>query len=231
MIFMLPTNNAGKNMRDIKEIVADVQMMQSAMKIREWLCGISGLIPRLNESPNKYYGSTIDGIAVIHYYGGPSRVATPYGSWACTGGGCCNDDWFEKAEKELGLILLMQEKNDSSGCYGPVHGITKDLEGNKLATPEWTALGFWPGIRSVSPFSILSYKTLDEAIDTLNSLEKHPDDYESSVDEILAKDYTDEQKIQVIGRSISERYWRKKKAKLGFKDWVDERKEAGEWKD
>ena len=100
-------------MRSMHEIVADVEMIRQAKTIREWLCNLSGLIPRLNERPNPYYGTTLDGLVLIHCYGGPSSIGTPFGEWSCTGGGCLeNPGWFDEAKERLEALFLLEKRVD-----------------------------------------------------------------------------------------------------------------------
>jgi hypothetical protein len=65
--------------RTFDTVITDVAMFAAAKSIREWLWKISGLIRRLNEGPNSFYGRTEDGLILIEYYGGPSKVGTPLG--------------------------------------------------------------------------------------------------------------------------------------------------------
>ena len=94
--------------RDFNTVVTDYAMFDAARKIREWLWQISGLIKRLNEDLNPYYGCTQDG-----------------------------------------LVLLMAEIRDKQGCYGPVWGITKDLDGQALPAPVWIRAAIGTCINSV----------------------------------------------------------------------------------
>ena len=142
------------NERALDTILDDTSMWKAAKEIREWLVQISGLCRRLNEDPNPFYESTLDGLVLVEYYGGPSSVGTPLGGWACTGGGVCNGDWKEKAIERLGLVLLEPEIRNEQGCYGPVWGITKDLEGNPLPKPQWSLSSIGFGLVSDSPLAI-----------------------------------------------------------------------------
>lgn len=143
--------------RDVYTVLEDVSMYRAGKAIREWLASLSGLIPRLNQTPNAYYGTTVDGLVLIEYYGGPSSIGTPYGQWAATGGGTLkNPKWLDEAKERLGLELLMSEINKSQGTFGPVWAITKDLDGNPLPKANWQELGFWPGITSTNAFGELS---------------------------------------------------------------------------
>jgi hypothetical protein len=131
---MKPTfHKTPETKRTFDQIIGDVEMFLKAKAIREWLVELSGLIPRLEDGPNRYYQGTVDGLTLVQYYGGPSCVGTPFGSWAATGGGCLeNGSWFNEAKDRLGLVVVMEEFQNSEGCYGPVHAITKDLDGNPL---------------------------------------------------------------------------------------------------
>ena len=142
--------------RDLHTALSDVSMYRAGKAIREWLAQLSGLIPRLNETPNPYYGTTVDGLVLIEYYGGPSCLGTPYGQWAATGGGCLeNKDWRDEAKERLGLELLMPETHNEHGTFGAVWGITKDLDGNPLPKADWKEKCFWPGIKSKNAFDTL----------------------------------------------------------------------------
>lgn len=129
------------------EVINDTALMLAARDIRKWLLDETTLIPRLNESPNHYYGHTMDGLVLIEYYGTPSKIGTPYGEWSLSGGGCDNkeEQWREAAKQKLGLVLLQDEYYDnnemSGGTVGPVWGITKDLNGNDLPVPDWRPMG------------------------------------------------------------------------------------------
>ena len=214
-------------MRKIEEIVADADMMRKAKAIREWLSELSGLIPRLNEDPNPYYSSTLDGLALVHYYGGPSGIATPFGKWSATGGGCLkNSDWFEEARQRLGLVEIMPELQNHQGCFGPVHAITKDLDGNPLPKTVWnTRYVGSPGIKSDRLFSSKDFKTPDDAIAYAQKLgvtdRFHPGF-------LYPAEYEPDSIIYSVGTEILEHYWTKMKQEIGFKDWYDERKERGE---
>lgn len=142
--------------RDVATIAADYPMFDAARRIREWLWEISGLIRRLNEDPNPFYGCTTDGLVLIEYYGGPSCVGTPFGQWACTGGGSHEADWLEQAKERLGLVMIQEEIQNDQGCYGPIWGITKDLDGNDLPTPVWNLSYISVGFESVGALNTRS---------------------------------------------------------------------------
>lgn len=134
-------------MTSLFPLLQDQKLYRDAMAIREWLCELSGLIPRLNEDPNSFYGNTLSGLTLIEYYGGPSAVGTPFGTWACTGGGSLkNRHWREEATERLGLVVSMPETNTSEGTHGPIWKITKNLDGEPIFTEAKSWISF-PGIK------------------------------------------------------------------------------------
>ena len=212
-------------MRTYEQIVGDVDMIRKAKAIREWLLELSGLIPRLNESPNPYYGSTVDGLALIHYYGGPSAIATPYGEWMCTGGGCLkNLNWFEEARDRLGLVEVVAGVQLDEGYFGPVHAITKDLDGNPLPECVWETRGLGtPGIRSESLFSAKTFPKLSDAVEHANKLGVVSDLWP---DFKFKPEVPEEHAIRLVGTEISHHEWARIKTEIGYRDWWDERPAA-----
>ncbi len=203
--------------RTFDTVVTDVAMFTAAKSIREWLWKISGLIRRLNEGPNSFYGRTEDGLILIEYYGGPSKVGTPLGEWACTGGGSHNSTWLEHAKERLGLVLLQAEIQNEQGCYGPVWGITKDLDGNALPTPKWTMCDIRVGFVSKGPITV---QTLPPAellgrLRAANVTCEHAPDWR----------YSDKWEPDTIYRDMLYYYngylWDQMKAHIGFVEWDD----------
>jgi hypothetical protein len=188
--------------RGFKTIVEDVDLMRQAMEIRKWLVSISTEIPRLNEAPNPFYGSTLDGLALIQYYGGPSAIATPYGSWACSGGGIGNDEWFAIACDRLGLVEVMAESQTRNWCYGPIHAITKGLEGNLIQPCNWKLVSYGGvGIVSESMFETAYFE--DVVAQANKNIHMSPDD-------------------TVDMYNLQKHIWNTQmKPALGFKEWND----------
>ena len=213
-------------MRSMHEIAADVEMIRQAKSIREWLCHLSGLIPRLNERPNPYYGTTLDGLVLIHYYGGPSSVGTPFGEWSCTGGGCLkNADWFEEAKERLGLVEVMPERQISDGCFGPVHAITKDLDGNPVRQCQWELVGIGiPGIRTRSIWGTKSFPNMIDAISEANRIGLSQESLDYAIGN--SADWADSRRVSLLGSEICGHYWREMKLKVGHKEWDDEKEVA-----
>lgn len=206
--------------RTFDQIVGDTEMYRRAKDIRKWLVEISGLIPRLNESPNAYYNCTIDGLTLVQYYGGPSLVGTPFGGWAATGGGCLKDfDWFEKAKERLGLEVLLEEHTNRQGHYGPVHAITRDLDGEPLPKTDWRLSRIvMVGIESESAFGyrfhdLSSLKERYIAAGLMDSDEEEP-----------PSSWLPDMVFRGMSYRLNKRLWDGMKSQIDFRDWMDEKK-------
>jgi hypothetical protein len=206
-------------MRELRDIMNDLHMMQQAKKIREWLAEISGVIPRLKDRPNPYYGNTMDGLCLIGYYGGPSCIGTPFGSWPCGGGGSHNATWFEEATERLGLVEVMPGTNAPNGYYGPVWGITKDVDGNPVTQFDWQLASIcMVGIVSHTPFSHKRFASVNDALEFAKGID---------ADDILhpgfnyPEKYTEAARLYAIGRAIQSKIFEDMKPKLGFIEWDD----------
>lgn len=203
--------------RNMDTIVTDKVLYEKAMHIREWLWKISGLIRRLNEDPNPCYGRTQDGLVLIEYYGGPSAIGTPLGQWACTGGGCHEKDWLEQAKERLGLVMIQEEIVNDQGCYGPVWGITKDLDGNALPEPKWKLHGLSAGFNCAGVFTVQSLmpvelrKRLTDAKVTCD----HAPDWVYPVDWLPHQVYGD------MLYYYHDYLWKQMKKQIGFVAWDD----------
>jgi hypothetical protein len=204
--------------RDLTTIATDYGMFNEARRIREWLWEISGLIRRLNEDPNPIYGCTQDGLVLIEYYGAPSSVGTPFGQWCCTGGGSHEADWLEQAKERLGLVMIQEEIQNEQGCYGPVWGITKDLDGNDLPPPVWTCHGIGVGFSSVGAINVhnLSPANLKAALQEAG-VHRHG--------EAPNWEYPDTWDAHMIYHDMKYHYskhiWDKIKAQIKFVAWDD----------
>jgi hypothetical protein len=125
-------------MRTLTEILYDVQMMEAARDIRKYLVDLNPrMAPRLDESPNPFYGHTLDGLVLFDSgYGLPKAIGTPFGEWAMSGGGVVIPGWLEIATLRLGLVKIVPETYDDDPMFGGMRGaayaITKDLSGNAL---------------------------------------------------------------------------------------------------
>jgi hypothetical protein len=219
--------------RTFDQIVGDVNLFRQAKAIREWLCELSGLIPRLNEGPNPYYQGTVDGLTLVQYYGSPSCVGTPFGSWAATGGGCLsNGSWFEEAKERLGLVVVMDEFQNSQGCYGPVHAITKDLEGNPLPLVDYRPSHInVAGLVSATAFipGMLPFVQLQKEVEA----SEPSDHFKESIEAIYSKltvlllSYEGAQRIyDEFSYELAQRRWNAMKLNIGFRDWRDEEASA-----
>jgi hypothetical protein len=177
--------------RSFEEIVTDFDLYRKAKAIREYLAKLAGCIPRLNENPNFYFGGTVDGLILIHYYGLPSAVGTPFGQWACTGGGCAeNDNWFQEAEERLELVELFPELQNSNGCYGPIHAITKDLDGNPLPQVDWRLTSIGIGFNAAT--AIEAFQVAGGQVDPYELNQKY---WARVKKEIGYQDYNDESAV------------------------------------
>jgi len=194
-------------LRPYNTIVSDYSMFRAAMAIREWLWEISGYIRRLNEDPNPYYGVIADGLTIIEYYGSPSCLGTPFGKWACTGGGCQKAGWFDQAKERLGLVLLIPQIDDEQGTHGPVWGITKDLEGNLLPTARLPKFG--------DPFM-----TVEERIAELRAagVNNHSP---GVVDWVYPSGWSERAVADDVYYQHSKFKWSQVKANIGFVSWDD----------
>lgn len=213
--------------------MTNFEVIKKAKAIREWLAELSGLIPRLNEGPNPYYGATLGGLTLIHYYGGPSAVGTPFGQWACTGGGCLKDpDWYEKAKERLGLRRLVERKVDNMGEYGPVDLITKDLDGNPLPWygVDLVRLG-WGGLQTRNIFEHVRAEEAKQPmlpnvgpVFTKKIILEMAEQYGVKVDPKDYEDASDEKAVSMVSVEILREVWtRDAKPAVGFRDWMDER--------
>lgn len=212
--------------RSFEQIVTDYDMLRRAKAIREWLSELSGLIPRLNEGPNPYYNATVDGLTLVHYYGGPSLLGTPFGGWAATGGGCLRDNnWFDKAQDRLGLEVLMPEYQNRQGCYGPIHAITKDLDGEPLPKVDWRFSGIGIGIVSQSAFGT-NFHDIQSLKDWILR-EGVVDDLSGYFPQFnFPADWMPDHIHGHLAYALNRHLWdRKVKPAIGFRDWQDEKKE------
>lgn len=113
-----------------------LELMKHASEIRKYLFNLTTYIPR-NESPNPYYGRTEEGLVLIQYYGCPGSIGTPIGKWAVDGGGCdYKRNWFEIAKPVLDLVEIQPIIINDMGEFGPIHAITKSLDGTILPSPK-----------------------------------------------------------------------------------------------
>lgn len=104
--------------------------------LRRSITNASGLIERLGETPNPFYGViAFNGSLVLNeYYRCPSEFYTPLGKWKMTGGGGALGDTISLLNS-LGIkwTRLTSEVNDASGCYGGTIQIDEDQFGNKYS--------------------------------------------------------------------------------------------------
>lgn len=220
--------------RNFDQIVADYEMFKRAKAIREWLSDISGLIPRLNEGPNPYYNATVDGLTLVHYYGGPSLIGTPFGGWAATGGGCLKDhNWLEKATDRLGLELIFAEYQNNQGCYGPVHAITKDLDGEPLPKTDWRHSHIGIGMVSESVFGnsmfinastgMLDFESMQRKIRENGVTDEGMGGYLK--DFKFPEGWLPDRIYAHMAYELNKHLWEHKvKPAIGFIDWQDEKK-------
>ncbi len=206
-----------KTTRTFEQIVTDVTMMRQAMLIREWLCEISGYIPRLNEGPNCYYGSTVDGLVLIEYYGSPCSIGMPFGKWAATGGGSQKAEWFPEAFKRLGLVEVMVEVRNDNGCYGPIWSISKDLEGKPVVPCDFREPSInIVGISSQSAFMQgILLKDFVAAMDARGFVPEELGEGKSPWT-VLHNNYYEFNKV----------VWKEMKDKLGFVEWDDNKEKS-----
>lgn len=190
------------------KVLEDADLMIKAKAIREWLSEISGCIPRLNEDPNPFYDHTLTGLTLKEYYGTPSLVGTPFGGWAATGGGSINNDWLAIAKERLGLVVICERTVNHNGEYGPVWGITKDLDGNPLPAP--SASG---AVVIGNTVSVLNYVNQLQLTSTCVAL-GCPDLEENQIPSRMNLEYC-----------YLKHAWKKMKNRIGFQDWSEEQRE------
>ena len=211
-----------KTTRTFDQIVNDVNMIKQAKAIREWLLEISGLFPRLNESPNPFYQGTTDGLTLVQYYSGPSSVGTPFGNWAATGGGVLrNRNWFDEAKERLGLTIIMEEFNNDMGTYGPVYGITLDLDGNKLPAVDYRFVrNNGLGIVSETAFNL----ELLPMGDLRNRLLPFTSDFAAELEGAYARNVLPDVIHSKMAYELMNQKWAAMKKQITFIDWMDEAK-------
>ena len=112
-------------------------LMKHAAYIRKELFNLTTYIPR-NESPNSYWGRTLEGLVLIQYYGCPGAIGTPIGKWSIDGGGYDYNKsiWFKKSQARFGLEEIRPLIISSMGEFGPIYAITKGIDGAELPTPK-----------------------------------------------------------------------------------------------
>lgn len=105
-----------------------------------WVSGVNPFYSQL--TPKEGEGL---GLALVEYYGGPSKLSTPFGSISFSGLGAKDPEWFFEVRDSLGLKPLWGDclqpnkpesglferdavtyaYEDDIGCFGPVWEITK----------------------------------------------------------------------------------------------------------
>lgn len=83
--------------------------------------------PKQSGGANYYYNRTKSGLFLGYYYGSPSEIWTPWGSWGFVGS--LSGPWPIEAqqtlENKLGLKIAVPEFNAESGTFGPAYEITR----------------------------------------------------------------------------------------------------------
>jgi hypothetical protein len=77
------------------------------------------------ESVNPFYYQTESGLFLELYYGKPSKIWTPWGSWRCWGSG--EEEWgnvMSQFLQRLGAVEHQPLSRTHAGEFGPVYAIT-----------------------------------------------------------------------------------------------------------
>lgn len=153
------------------------ELMKHAVYIRKELFSLTTYISR-NESPNPYWGRTLEGLILIQYYGCPGSIGTPVGKWSVDGGGCDynNGIWFEKSLSKFGLKEIFPLIVNDNGEFGPIYAITKGINGNELPTPKIDLVlndfGFFPSSKTDYDDCIEQWSKLEPLLGDWKTIEK-----------------------------------------------------------
>lgn len=92
---------------------------------------------------NPYYNQT-NGLFLEFYYGTPSSIWTPWGTWKFSGSGSGSGSWnaeiepgkssIDKVLERTGAVIFIEEQETSMGCFGPVYSL-HHVDGVQLPTP------------------------------------------------------------------------------------------------
>lgn len=81
---------------------------------------------RRGGAANPFYDQTADGIYLEMYYGKPSKLWTPWGTYHFAGSGSGRwDALLPKILDRLGASVHSEEVQNHMGCFGPVYALHK----------------------------------------------------------------------------------------------------------
>lgn len=127
--------------RKIDEVLGDQVLWRALPKVLEWAATNGWSSATVSDTPNPYYGATIDGLVLIGSYGFLTRIGTPLGEFELRGRHY-QHNWLLRAEDALGLVMLQEQVTISEGQFGPVWGITRTPDGTALPLPVWRVKEF-----------------------------------------------------------------------------------------